>query len=96
MAAPRLTLDEQIDGEIETIMYTCAPQAVKAEARKRRDALLRMRDVARAQQVKPPRAADPYCKRCGGFGYLIFSVDDCTWDQCACTPLTEANDEHVR
>jgi hypothetical protein len=92
MPAPWLTLDEQIDGEIETIMYTCAPQSVKTEARERRDILRQMRDRARAQQVKPPRAGDPYCKRCGGFGYLIFFVDDCTWDQCDCTPVTETDE----
>ncbi|WP_232629187.1 hypothetical protein [Methylobacterium sp. Leaf118] len=90
MSVLPLTLDERIDGEGETIMYTCAPQAVKAEARKRRDVLLRQRDAARAQQIKPPRAANPYCVRCGGFGYLIFAVDDCQWDECGCTPSKEA------
>lgn len=82
--APR-TLDERIDDEIETIMYTSAPQVVKSEARKRRSALISQRDFARAQQIKPPRSANPYCKRCGGFGYLIFAVDDRQWDECDCT-----------
>lgn len=86
MAAPRLTLDEQIDGEIETIMYTCAPQTVKAQAIKRRDALQQERDAARARQIKPSRPASPYCVRCGGFGYLIFAADDDRWDECDCDP----------
>lgn len=84
MSERQFTLDEQIDGEVETIMYTCAPQSVKAEARKRRDALIRMRDHARSKQVKPPRAGNPHCHRCGGFGYLIFSIDDGEWEVCGC------------
>lgn len=83
IAAPR-TLDERIDDEIETIMYTSAPQVVKSESRKRRSALIAQRDLARSQQVKPARSANPYCKRCGGFGYLIFAVDDRQWDECDC------------
>lgn len=85
MSAPWLTLDEQIDGEVETIMYTCAPQAVKTAAIKRRDALRQERDAARALQIKPPRAANPHCNRCGGFGYLIFAADDREWEECKCS-----------
>lgn len=86
MTMSKLTLDERIDMEVETIMYTCAPQTVKAEAVKRRDALRQERDAARARQFKTPRAGDPYCNRCGGFGYLIFAVSDREWEPCACIP----------
>lgn len=38
-AQPTLTLEDLIQIEIETIMFTCAPLSVKAEARKRLNAL---------------------------------------------------------
>lgn len=39
MTSQPLPLEELIQIEIETIMYTCAPSSVKAEARKRLNAL---------------------------------------------------------
>ena len=39
MSQPKLTLEDLIQIEIETIMFTSAPSSVKAKARKRLNAL---------------------------------------------------------
>lgn len=84
MQPSKLTLDELIDGEIETIMYTCAPQVVKDVSRKRLKELRSERDAVRLKAPPAISTADHYCVRCGGHGYLLFSAEQTDFQQCAC------------
>lgn len=80
-----LSLDDLIEGEIDTIMYSGAPQTVKEQAVKRRDVLIKQRTAARAH-LEPHPKVDRYCTRCRGFGWLTYAEGNkapcsCTVDQ---------------